>query len=370
MGKIAIVDPASYALTYDFYYIKSLSNHYKIDFYCSKTSFNYEYVDKIRKLPNVDVYEFHVSDFPPVLGVFSLFFMYLRLLLCYRKYTSINFQWSVLKVVDFFVLFIIRNKLVFTFHNSVPHNSQRKTTYFNKVISFISKRNLFVSDYTRCDFECNYTGVSIAKNFTLQHGIMPLFQQEDYDHTCRENPRRFYETNYGFTPKIIFWGNVKPYKGLDFLVDSLPTLKEKGIELEVYGKYDSNMLYLHDKLNSYGALSINEYLPLPKVQEILSQDNSLIILPYKKATQSGIMYNCLALERPFICSDTGEPAYFLQQLGLGKLVFEYGNISSLLSSIFFFVENEKYIKECISKAKEKYSWQYEPITLKNIFEIE
>lgn len=36
MNKIAIIDPASYALPYDYFFIRSLSKDYEIDFFVRK----------------------------------------------------------------------------------------------------------------------------------------------------------------------------------------------------------------------------------------------------------------------------------------------------------------------------------------------
>ncbi|HFN5758622.1 TPA: hypothetical protein ACHFML_004596, partial [Escherichia coli] len=86
--KIAIIDPASYALPYDYFYIKSLCTYYDIDFYCSHTKYNPEYIEKIKSLDGVNVYLFNVSNTNKFVGTIN----YLRLLffVFINKYLAVN----------------------------------------------------------------------------------------------------------------------------------------------------------------------------------------------------------------------------------------------------------------------------------------
>lgn len=359
MKKIAIIDPASYALPYDYYYLKSLSNNYHIDFYCSDSKFNSSYISKIRDLPNVTVKEYSISNVNRVLGVLGLIRMYANVVRSSGHYKAINIQWSVFKVIDIVFYLIISSKLVFTFHNVKPHKSAKEKSRFNYLLYKISKKVLFVSKYTMEEF-LRLHSLPKEKSFLLNHGIMLLT-----DDNLEKSNQRF-DSKLG-NLKAVFWGNVKEYKGLSFLVDSIEKLVDNNIELEVYGKFDKDQIVHHDKLLSKGCISVNNYLSLEYVANILTRPNVLVVLPYKNASQSGIMFNLLAHNIPFISTKCGETHRFLVENGLGDLTFEYGDKDSLIQAFQYYLKNQSYVAEMFNKCNKGHNWNYDKKQLERIF---
>ena len=45
--KIAYIDPASFTLPYNFYYILQISKYSIVDYYCSKSRVNFKYVSDL-----------------------------------------------------------------------------------------------------------------------------------------------------------------------------------------------------------------------------------------------------------------------------------------------------------------------------------
>lgn len=362
MNTIAVVDPASYALPYDYFYIKSLAKNYRVDFYCSRTRFNEDYLIEIDKLDNVRVKKYTVSDCNRIVGVFNLLRMYCAIILSAMTYSSINVQWTVFKFTDIFFYILINGKLIFTFHNVKPHKlSSKDRSTLDYLIYKLAKKIIFVSEYTQSEF-LKVHNLDKNKTFLLRHGVMPITQK-----ITRKKLDSFDGNISSSALKIIFWGNVKDYKGLDFLVNSLEHLIKNNIELEVYGKFDRDQKYLYEKLISNGIKSIDDYLSLDYVASILTQPNVLSVLPYKNASQSGIMYNLLAHNIPFVASRSGETYRFLSENNLGKLSFEYGDIESLLQAILYYRMNKDEVMENMSKISKEYNWQYENKLLKDIF---
>lgn len=354
--KIAIIDPASYALPYDYFYIKSLCTYYDIDFYCSHTKYNPEYIEKIKSLDGVNVYLFNVSNTNKFVGTIN----YLRLLffVFINKYLAVNFQWSILGWLDIPLLYSFKSKLIFTFHNSVPHDSISRINLRFKIIARLSKRIIFVSEFTFNDFISRYGNNFQDKSHILNHGIMPANESDD---SCNNNhpPKKF-------DKRIIFWGNVKKYKGVEFLCHSIPLLKVNGYTLEVYGKFDSELIPLFNEIQRQGVYVINDYLPMSEVASLLCS-NAILVLPYKNASQSGVMYTALYYGMPFISSNCGEAKSFLVKYGLSDLVFEYSDQSSLIKAINYFCINEDLIREKLFKARKEFMWIYKTENLTRIF---
>ncbi|ENL6904420.1 glycosyltransferase [Enterobacter ludwigii] len=357
MERIAIIDPASYALPYDFFYVKSLSQHYNIDFYCSRTKYNYEYVQRIKTLPNVIVYEYSISGVNKYIGVLNYIRMLFTIVSSSKKYSSINLQWSLVTLIELAFLLFVKSKLIVTFHNSVPHGKARKAYFKSKAISFIANKLLFVSNYTRDDFLLLYGNISNIKDkmFVLNHGVMPLNIDEKMIEEFTTPPKR-----------IVFWGNVKDYKGVDFLAEAIPFINRKGYSLEVYGKFDKDKKNLYNKLTQAGVKVVDQYLKLDEIEEILSS-NIILALPYKAASQSGVMYTALYYNTVMIATDCGDPHEFLKECNLEKLSFKYNDLDSLEKSLDYLTDNYETVKERIKLSKSKYHWDYPYTVLDNIF---
>lgn len=305
------------------------------------------------------VKKYSISNVGRVFGVASLFRMYLSIFLSRNDYASINIQWSVFRVFDLLFYFLIRNSLVFTFHNAKPHNLKRKRSIFDFFIFKLSKKIVFVSKYTMDEF-LNIHSIKQRDVFLLNHGCMPLVGNEHALGNIVSS-----DTTGGV--KAVFWGNVKEYKGVDFLVDSLERLKENKLDLEVYGKFDLDMKKYYEKLILNGCISVDDYLSLEDVANILNRPSVLVVLPYKNASQSGVMYNLLAHGVPFVSSRTGEAYRFLSENRLHGLTFEYGDTDSLIRAFLYFVDNRPAILERLKCVKQDLDWTYDTKVLAEIF---
>lgn len=106
---------------------------------------------------------------------------------------------------------------------------------------------------------------------------------------------------------LLFFGFIRQYKGLDILLDALDALPDDYMLLiagEVYGSFDEyqkkiDELKLHDKVKSFVR-----YISDAEVPTFFSAAD-VCILPYKTATQSGIVGISYHFNLPVIATDTG-----------------------------------------------------------------
>ena len=174
LNRIAIIDPSSYSIPYDYFYINELSKYYKVDFYYSNTKYNYEYIEKLKNNNNVNLREYNISPIvtSKLFGLVNYFKMMKDIFFDRNKYLKIHFMWSIFALGEIPFFFFIKNKLIVTFHNDVPHNYYKKTYLPYKIISKLARKVLFVSDFTKNTFIENYSKSN--KYFLIQHGIMPI----------------------------------------------------------------------------------------------------------------------------------------------------------------------------------------------------
>jgi glycosyltransferase involved in cell wall biosynthesis len=108
---------------------------------------------------------------------------------------------------------------------------------------------------------------------------------------------------------ILFFGYVRAYKGLDFLLRAMPRVLERvDAELLIVGEfYDDRAKY--DEIIAERGLSdrvrvVDEHVPDERVGEYFTASD-LVVLPYTSATQSGITQIAFAFGVPVISTDVG-----------------------------------------------------------------
>jgi glycosyltransferase involved in cell wall biosynthesis len=110
-------------------------------------------------------------------------------------------------------------------------------------------------------------------------------------------------------PLVLFFGLVRGYKGLSYLIEAMPKVREKvPAKLLVVGEfYDDPAPYaeLVERLGLADAVRIeNRYVGNEEVEAFFAASD-LVVLPYVSATQSGIVQIAIAMSRPVIVTDVG-----------------------------------------------------------------
>lgn len=164
-------------------------------------------------------------------------------------------------------------------------------------------------------------------------------------------------------PLLLFFGFVRRYKGLDTLLHALPRLRpalDPPPRLLVLGEFYEGRaetealaarLGLGDELHLVDA-----YVPNEKVGLYFSAADA-VVLPYRSATQSGIVQIAWQLERPVICTDVGGLAEVVRQDDTG-LVVPPEDPGALAEAIIRFYREglEERLVARIAVEKRLYTW--------------
>lgn len=162
---------------------------------------------------------------------------------------------------------------------------------------------------------------------------------------------------------LLFFGLVRRYKGLDVLLEAMPKiLNELGgnIHLLVAGEfYEPEEAYYHhvEKLGLTGHVTIvNQYIPNEEVGTHFRAAD-LLVLPYRSATQSGVVQVAYNFGLPVISTRVGGLPEVVQEGETGFLV-EPENPEQLAESVvnFFKMNLTESMTENIKQAKDRYSW--------------
>ena len=121
-------------------------------------------------------------------------------------------------------------------------------------------------------------------------------------------------------PVILCFGLIRPYKGVDVLLRAFAELA--GAELWVVGRPLGVDL---DDLRTLASAArgpvrfVPRFVPDAEVPAIMRRAD-IVVLPYRDADQSGVLYTALAFGKPIVASAVGGFEEVLGEHGAGRLV--------------------------------------------------
>jgi glycosyltransferase involved in cell wall biosynthesis len=108
------------------------------------------------------------------------------------------------------------------------------------------------------------------------------------------------------TGNILFFGRMWAYKGLDVFLDAINMLAKRGVPHQaVVAGRGPEMTRLGQRMAVMSTIkTINAYIS-PAEASTLFQSAAVVALPYKDATQSGVLASAFGNRRPVVASATG-----------------------------------------------------------------
>ena len=165
--------------------------------------------------------------------------------------------------------------------------------------------------------------------------------------------------------KLLFFGRIVEYKGLDLLLSAVSFLPKHLVgNLTVAGmlvnyRFPANLdNRVQLQVGRQSEQQINQLL----------QSHDLLILPYRSATQSGIIPLGLSANIPMVITDVGG---LKEQLKADEAVWVSPNASAIADGIIQLLENPlrwQQLKEKLSTKKELISWEDCGKMLKKVIE--
>lgn len=352
--RIAIVDPGSFVLPYDYQLVKALAARGDgVDFHGSLTRYNGAFIDAMRALPNVTVRALAISGTVAsrVGGLLAYARLVLRLLRGSKRHAIVNLQFSAFWPLDLLLAFGLGRRFVFTVHNAVPHGFRGRRHRPTQWLAARASRLVFVSEATRADFLDRYGRTFVAKADLLPHGLLPIapgLAATPYGSGADSRTRE---------PTLVFWGTVQPYKGCDLFVPlaTSAALRERGLAFEVHGAWDESLLPLLEQLRELGVTTQADYLDADRLAALLSRD-AVFLLPYQTASQSGALYALLNHGRLFICSDVGDLGHFMRRFGLDGLLMRDHSVDAVLACLDHLSRHRPALLRAFQAAQDACDW--------------
>lgn len=314
--RIALVDGGSFVLTADYQLAKVLAEQgIEVEFFGSRTRFNGEFLEAMKKLPGATVHERAISGTvaPRWRGALAYFALLFGLWRRRRRYDAINLQFSAWWPLEMPFFWLLRKQLVFTIHNAVPHGYAGRRHAPTERIAKLARSLVFVSRFSHDDFIARYGEKFRARSHVFPLGLSPVVPEfAPVPYAAAAAPEA-----------LVYWSTVKAYKGVELFADLArsPRIRASGLGLEIYGAWSAELHALRDELASLGVRIEDSFLGAPRLLQLLSR-NVVFILPYREASQSGALFSLLSHGRIFICADVGDLGDFMRRFGLEALLLK------------------------------------------------
>ncbi len=172
--------------------------------------------------------------------------------------------------------------------------------------------------------------------------IMSKTIQEDLEHYCGSKPVKFvphpvYKVFGEAVPKdearsflkldpaeplLLFFGIVRPYKGLGLLLQAMSreTVRVLSLRLIVAGEFLEDRADYEQMINDLGlennVILMDDFIPTTDVKYYFSAAD-MVIQPYLEASQSGITQIAYQFERPMLVTDVGGLAEIVPHMRVG-----------------------------------------------------
>ena len=247
-----------------------------------------------------------------------------------------------------------KTKLISLAHNIIPH---QRLPFDSCINSFYIKQNdgfVLLSEAVSKDLD-KY--LPSAKRVVVPHPVYDIFGKG----VSRKEALEVLNLDAKFD-YILFFGLIKPYKGLKYLLQAMNLLKDKlpNLRLIVAGEfYEDEKPYkdfivengLEEKIFLYPR-----FIPNEEVKYFFSAAD-IVVQPYLSATQSGITQVAYNFNKPMIVTDVGGLREIVLDGKTGYVVpKEDANAIANAIKRFYKEKDEIDFESNVEKIKKKFSW--------------
>ncbi len=213
-------------------------------------------------------------------------------------------------------------EIVFTVHDGVLHSGEQRS-FEQRLLNYCIKHSdklIFLSKYVE-ELTAREIGFT-AKTCVVPHPILRIHQEQNFKVQRKWTPQ----------PSLLFLGRVVDYKGLDLLLEAVEGLPVKTIQkLTIAGRdFQGSTLRLPQNEQ---IVRINRWLRDEEISVLLN-NHDILILPYKEASQSGIVTLGISAAIPMICTRVGG---LIEQLTEEETLFVEPEADAIRGAILQFV---------------------------------
>ncbi len=238
-------------------------------------------------------------------------------------------------------------------HNINPHERMPASNSLGKY--FLNSCHGFITLSSSVSEDLKKSGVDKPVK-QIPHPVYNIFGEPVSRQVACDYLKLDPERNY-----LLFFGIIRQYKGLELLLHSLASekLNHLNLKLLVAGEfYEKENRYL-DMVKDLGldqkVLFTRSFIPKDDVRHYFAASD-LVVLPYLRATQSGITPIAYQYDKPVLVTNVGGLMEVVRNRMTGYVCEKEPD--KIAAAIADFYENNRadYFAENIKIEKKKYSW--------------
>lgn len=256
--------------------------------------------------------------------------------------------WTIATLVKKFT----RAKILFICHNVVEHESNT----INKICTrFVLKKGDYFVVHSAEDLD-NLKKVKPDAN--VKQNFHPTYEVFHSRFITKEEARKKLNIEGNI---ILFFGFVREYKGLNYLIEAMPTIIEHvDVNLLIVGEFWEGEEEYREQIKNLGLgrniKIINKYVPNEEVGLYFATCD-LVVLPYVSATGSGIVQAAFGCNKPVVTTNVGCLPEVIKDKETGYLVppRDPQAIADAVVSFYKEGKEEEFVNNIIG-GRDKFSW--------------
>ena len=255
-------------------------------------------------------------------------------------------------------------KILFLCHNVIEHESTFWKVLFSKFV--LSTGNFYIvhshGDYKNLK--------KMLPNAKVTISFHPTYEVFELNSASQDSPKKGPNISNRLKKTILFFGVVRPYKGLEYLIKAMPQIINKlpDLCLVIAGEFWEDKTRYLKLIQEYGLgdniMVFDSYIPNEEIAAYFSIAD-LVVLPYVSATGSGVTQIAFGFNKPVVATSVGDLPRVVEH-GRRGLIVPPQESTSLANAIIQCFEDGviKTFSENIKNDRYLFSWDH----LTNIIE--
>lgn len=307
-----------------------------------------DYEDDVLKIEDVD-YRLHTAN--PINWIITA--RYINSL----KPDLVIFQWlhPYFAPCYFTLIKLLKSKVLYICHNAYPHERFPMDRLLTQIA--LQPADYFVTHSNSDASDLN----NMLKNPKVSITVHPAYNFFKQTGMTKEEAR----TRLGISDEekvILFFGLVREYKGLKYLLNAMGILKDKlDVKLLIAGDFAGGReeydLLIEKSGISQNVCITDGHIPIGEVEKFFATCD-MVILPYESATQSGVIQVAYSFDKPILATRVGGLPDVVFDGETGYLV-EPREPKQIVDAIIDFYTNNrsKQFEDGIRREAYRYSWE-------------
>lgn len=247
----------------------------------------------------------------------------------------------------------LRDRTVLVCHNVLPHEGFPFSSVLFRALLSRSSGLVVHSEEDRRRV------LSIAPGHPVTRLYHPIYEQYLRPGVDRRAARR----RIGYRDDdvvILFFGLVRPYKGVPDLVEAHAALEGSPQLLivgECYGGRQETQRLIRGSTARDRVRWIDRFVPADEVS-LYFEAADLVVLPYRRATQSGVAQIALAFRKPLVLTRTGGLSELVDEGSTGFLAepADPGDLARAMRDALALARSTDGIAERIAEFSKRFDW--------------